>query len=132
MEELIRQVFLNVDIFGELVDEGRYDLIGPNGEIILPQAWEATIEPGWSISMQMWPSTDARPALRFGQSHSRRLVTYQCNITALDIQIQNLDKDNNEGRSDIQFQPKTRDYDTEKRGLLEKLKKELLAYSIVL
>ncbi len=35
--------------------DGQYDLIGPNGEIILPQAWEATIEPGWSITMHMWP-----------------------------------------------------------------------------
>jgi hypothetical protein len=27
------------------VAEGHYDLIGPNGDIILPQVWETVIEP---------------------------------------------------------------------------------------
>ena len=55
MEELIKQAFLHVDVIGPHVMEGHYDLIGPDGEIILPQVWEALIEPGWSISMLMWP-----------------------------------------------------------------------------
>ncbi|XDG05960.1 hypothetical protein ABKA04_005575 [Annulohypoxylon sp. FPYF3050] len=37
MEELIKQAFLHVDIIGPHVQAGHYDLIGPNGEIILPQ-----------------------------------------------------------------------------------------------
>jgi len=32
-----------------------FDLIGPNGEIILPQVWEKVIEPDWQITMVMWP-----------------------------------------------------------------------------
>ncbi|KAH8763829.1 hypothetical protein BGZ57DRAFT_902929 [Hyaloscypha finlandica] len=55
IEELIRQAFLHVEGLGPHVAEGHYDLIGPNGEIILPRVWETIIEPGWSISMYMWP-----------------------------------------------------------------------------
>jgi hypothetical protein len=55
MEELIRQAFTHVDIIGPHVANGHYDLVGPNGEIILPQVWETMIEPDWSITMHMWP-----------------------------------------------------------------------------
>ncbi|KAI1758636.1 hypothetical protein GGR53DRAFT_516411 [Hypoxylon sp. FL1150] len=55
MEELIRQAFLHVDVIGPHVDAGHYDLVGPNGEIILPQIWERVIEPDWAITMHMWP-----------------------------------------------------------------------------
>jgi hypothetical protein len=62
MQELIRQAFLHVNRIGQRVAEGHYDLIGPNGEIILPKVWETTIEPGWSISMHMWPMPEpSRP-----------------------------------------------------------------------
>ena len=52
---MIRQAFLHVDIIGPHVAEGHYDLIGPNGEIILPQVWETMIEPDWAVTMHMWP-----------------------------------------------------------------------------
>lgn len=55
MEELIRQAFLHVEIIGPFVAEGHYDLVGPNGDIILPQVWETVIEPDWTITMHMWP-----------------------------------------------------------------------------
>jgi hypothetical protein len=55
MEELIKQAFLHVDVIGPHVQEGHYDLIGPNGEIILPKVWENMIEPDWAITMHMWP-----------------------------------------------------------------------------
>lgn len=55
MEDLIRQAFLHVEIIGPHVAEGHYDLVGPNGEIILPQVWETMIEPDWIITMHMWP-----------------------------------------------------------------------------
>lgn len=55
MEELIRQAFLHVDIIGQHVAEGHYDLVGPNGDIILPQVWETVVEPDWTITMHMWP-----------------------------------------------------------------------------
>jgi hypothetical protein len=55
MEELIRQAFLHVEGLGPHIQQGHYDLLGPKGEIILPQVWEAVIEPDWLITMHMWP-----------------------------------------------------------------------------
>ncbi|KAI2463556.1 hypothetical protein F4781DRAFT_416305 [Annulohypoxylon bovei var. microspora] len=55
MEELIKQAFIHVDVIGPHVRAGHYDLIGPSGEIILPQAWARVIEPDWAITMHMWP-----------------------------------------------------------------------------
>ena len=73
---------------------------------------------------------------RFGQSHSRLLLTHQSNITDLEMQIQNLDKIDDEGGPDMQFRLKNRyheeGFDTTKRDLEEKLEKEILAYGIVL
>jgi chemotaxis protein histidine kinase CheA len=55
MENLIKQAFLHVDMIGQHVQEGHYDLTGPDGEIILPQVWDTMIKPNWEISMHMWP-----------------------------------------------------------------------------
>ena len=57
MDALIRQAFVQVD-FGIMVMEGRYDLLGPHGEIILPQVWESVIQPDWEVTMVMWPAPD--------------------------------------------------------------------------
>lgn len=64
MEELIKQAFLQVDVLGPHVQEGHYDLIGPNGEIILPSVWEKVVEPDWSITMTMWPIEKSPPLAR--------------------------------------------------------------------
>jgi hypothetical protein len=61
MEELIKQAFLHVDIIGPHVHEGHYDLVGPDGEIILPQVWETMIQPDWLITMHMWPMPEPPP-----------------------------------------------------------------------
>jgi hypothetical protein len=61
MEELIKQAFLQVDVLGPHVQEGHYDLTGPNGEIILPSVWEKVVEPDWQITMTMWPMDKAPP-----------------------------------------------------------------------
>ena len=42
-------------MIGPHVAEGHYDLVGPNGDIILPQVWETVVEPDWTITMHMWP-----------------------------------------------------------------------------
>ncbi|QYT04574.1 hypothetical protein H0G86_011476 [Trichoderma simmonsii] len=55
MEDLIKQAFSQVDILGPRVQEGHYDLTGPDGKIILPSVWEETVEPGLRITMTMWP-----------------------------------------------------------------------------
>lgn len=55
MEGLIKQAFLHVDVIGPHVQEGHYDLMGPDGTIILPQLWETMIRPDWDVTMYMWP-----------------------------------------------------------------------------
>lgn len=35
--------------------QGRYDLIGPDKEIIMPNYWESTVEPDMHITMMLWP-----------------------------------------------------------------------------
>lgn len=55
MEDLIRQAFLHVEIIGPHVAEGHYGLVGPSGDIILPQVWETVVEPDWTVTMHMWP-----------------------------------------------------------------------------
>ncbi|KAI2606571.1 hypothetical protein GGR54DRAFT_437965 [Hypoxylon sp. NC1633] len=55
IEELIKQAFIHVDVIGPHVQAGHYDLVGPTGDIILPQVWERVIEPDWQVTMHMWP-----------------------------------------------------------------------------
>ncbi|KAF2232997.1 hypothetical protein EV356DRAFT_434115, partial [Viridothelium virens] len=61
MEELICQAFVHVDVIGPHVQDGHYDLMGPNAEIILPQVWESVVEPDMSITMHMWPIEEPKP-----------------------------------------------------------------------
>lgn len=60
MEDLIKQAFLDVEVLGPHVQEGHYDLLDSEEQIILPSLWSATIEPGETVSMRMWPP-DNRP-----------------------------------------------------------------------
>ncbi|KAH6974927.1 hypothetical protein BKA56DRAFT_589777 [Ilyonectria sp. MPI-CAGE-AT-0026] len=64
MEDLIKQAFLQVDVLGPHVQEGHYDLIGPDGEIILPSVWEKVVQPDWAITMTMWPMDKLPPVSR--------------------------------------------------------------------
>lgn len=56
---MMTQAFEHVDSIGAIVADGNYDLVGPGGEIILPQIWEGVIQPGWQIKMHMPPSKEA-------------------------------------------------------------------------
>lgn len=55
MKTLINQAFIHIADIGQHVHDGHYDLIGPGGEIILPQVWEFEIKPDWCITMHLWP-----------------------------------------------------------------------------
>ncbi|KIV94530.1 hypothetical protein, variant 1 [Exophiala mesophila] len=55
MEGLINQAFAHIDGIGEQVLNGRYDLLGPDKEIIMPNYWDSTIEPDMHITMMLWP-----------------------------------------------------------------------------
>lgn len=68
-EGLIKQAFAHVDVLGQHVHEGHYDLLGPDGEIILPQVWETTVQPGWEVEMHMWPIAELeRPERHHGHA----------------------------------------------------------------
>ena len=58
MEYLIKEAFTHVEVIGPHVEQGHYDLLGPQGEIILPHVWETVVEPDWTITMHMWPMND--------------------------------------------------------------------------
>lgn len=62
MEYLIKEAFLHVENYGPHVADGHYDLLGPKDEIIMPSIWDTLIEPGWEISMHMWPIPEPPPA----------------------------------------------------------------------
>lgn len=56
MEGLLSQAFSHIDGIGPHVAEGHYDLEGPSGEHILKEVWDITVQPGWEITMKMWPA----------------------------------------------------------------------------
>ncbi len=56
---MICDAFLHVEGLGPHVSESHYDLMDPSGNIILPLIWEDVIEPGWTISMHMWPTAES-------------------------------------------------------------------------
>ena len=60
MEYLIKEAFTHVEVIGPHVEQGHYDLLGPQGEIILPHVWETVIEPDWNITMHMWPMNEEK------------------------------------------------------------------------
>jgi hypothetical protein len=55
MQPLIEQAFHHVPDLADHVLDGRYDLLGPDDEIIMPQYWEQTVEPDMHITMKLWP-----------------------------------------------------------------------------
>lgn len=63
MKSLIEQAFSHVDGIGQLVMDGRYDLLGPEGNIILPAVWDIVIQPEWAIRMELWPEPEPEPML---------------------------------------------------------------------
>lgn len=64
MEGLIRQAFSHLDDISDMVQQGQYDLTGPDGEIILPQVWDAMIKPDTEVVMHIWPMPEPDPRMR--------------------------------------------------------------------
>jgi hypothetical protein len=70
VNELIRLALLHVEVIGPHVTAGKYDLVAPNGEIILPQVWETMVEPGWTVTIHLWRLPDEPK----GPSDGRRIA----------------------------------------------------------
>ncbi|KAK6431698.1 hypothetical protein LTR95_012145 [Oleoguttula sp. CCFEE 5521] len=69
MDGLIKQAFVHVDVIGDHVHMGHYDLTGPDGEIILPQVWDTMVRPDWEITMHMWPYEDEKEKKKGKDKH---------------------------------------------------------------
>lgn len=61
MEHLIQEIFLVVPNLTLRVADGQYDLCGPQDEILSPSNWNSVIEPGWEVTMRMWPNPERPP-----------------------------------------------------------------------
>lgn len=57
MERLLRRSFIRYDTMSNEILKGKYDLLSPKGEIILPEIWEAVIQPGWEVELRFWSDT---------------------------------------------------------------------------
>jgi hypothetical protein len=55
LESLVREAFIHITVIGPHVYEGHYDLVGPDGDVILPSVWEHVVVPGMPVTMHMWP-----------------------------------------------------------------------------
>ncbi|RSL82859.1 hypothetical protein CEP51_004873 [Fusarium floridanum] len=55
LKKLIDAAFVQVDVLGSHVEEGHFDLIGPDDIVMLPEIWDDLIQPGMNITMTMWP-----------------------------------------------------------------------------
>ena len=42
------------------MNDGHYDILDPQGRVVLPSVWDAVVEPGWEITMWMWPMNQDR------------------------------------------------------------------------
>jgi hypothetical protein len=49
---LIAKAFPEVEILSISTPHSHFDLIGPDGTLILPETWHDLVQPGWSVSLQ--------------------------------------------------------------------------------
>ncbi|KAJ3530579.1 hypothetical protein NM208_g9264 [Fusarium decemcellulare] len=80
IEHLIKAAFKEVAVIGPHVMEGHFDLLSPDGDIMLPDVWEDLVEPEMAVHMEMWPMDKmARPPTnpfvrpQLNSSHNRPL-----------------------------------------------------------
>ncbi|KAK3899676.1 hypothetical protein C8A05DRAFT_36702, partial [Staphylotrichum tortipilum] len=57
-EDLLRQSFTRADSVPREVREGRFDLVDPDGSVIIPSVWDLSVRPGWSVTMRLWKSRE--------------------------------------------------------------------------
>ncbi|KAL8813206.1 MAG: hypothetical protein Q9223_000959 [Gallowayella weberi] len=127
IRDLITEAFRGIDTLETHVDSGRYDLINLKGEVIIPEVWDAIIEPGAEIVMHMWPMADGQKPT--GNASSGRLspgflheTTALREHTADGDQTANVNM-HNEDRGEDKFSPGRVDDETVKKVVEELLKK---------
>jgi hypothetical protein len=110
MKTLIRQAFVNIERIGPHVVNGRYHLIGPHGQIILPQVWDTVVQPGWEIQMQMWPLPSDPPEVKVNRGIRMRPSKWEGEgtmdkIDSEDEHIQKFNEDNSQPDSSMREIP---------------------------
>lgn len=58
MEEHLRQVFIISKTIGPQIAQSRFYILGPDGDIILPQFWDMLVEPDWNVTLDIWPISE--------------------------------------------------------------------------
>jgi hypothetical protein len=58
MEELIKIMFLHVEVIGPQVQAGHYDITDSKGNVVLPTLWKYSVKSTEEYSMSMWPMDD--------------------------------------------------------------------------
>lgn len=53
-ENLLRQSLARADSLPREVKEGRFDLVAPDGSVILSTIWDYSVRPGWSVTIRLW------------------------------------------------------------------------------
>ena len=54
MENLIKRSLTHVESMDSEIFRGRYDILSPSGEIILPEIWDSVVMPGWIVELRFW------------------------------------------------------------------------------
>lgn len=65
METAIQRAFSHVDVVGQQVRMGHYDLL-EDDNIILPQFWKYSVRPGSRFIMKLWPPSKPKPQVPQG------------------------------------------------------------------
>lgn len=91
MEELIEQAMLHVEFIGDHVKQGHFDLLSPDGSVILPSVWEQFVEPGWFVTMRMWKDVDE--AKKKKQEAAKRKEIETAKLEAEELRKRKLGKD---------------------------------------
>ena len=60
MEGLIIQAFAHIENLAHAVEDGRYDLLGPDKEVIMPDYWDQQVEPDMHVTMMLWPMPEKK------------------------------------------------------------------------
>ena len=63
---------MHIDIIGPHVQHHHYDLMDPEGAIILPQCWDAIVKPDLLVSMHMWPLQEIKDQMQQHPPHTLR------------------------------------------------------------
>ena len=59
MQTLIAESFSHIDTISPHIAEGNFDIVGPNGDIIMPGVWDLAVQPGWIVELRIRSPTSA-------------------------------------------------------------------------